>query len=356
MFRSIASVHAAVRIRPGILPVIVAVLLAAALPSLGAETARFGNPFPAGTFDNFNVQAGGPASINLADYLGKKPVLLYYWVAGNERADAMFTAIQDLAQELGPDRVALFGVALERPGREAPVIKKRLEELGIRVPVLNDQVFKLGTLLRVQSVPDLTIIDAAGILRLSNGGSLQQEIEYKMNLADAVRRVAEKGTLGTYGPLQRYEPITEFVGKKAPDFEATPLAGGQTMRWHDMLSRERLNVLIFWSVNCPHCKQLMPEIGAWVREHPGELNIVAVAPAESEATRVKTLEFIKANDLPFPTMVDEDDSIWKTYEIRSTPTVLAVRTDGVVDSIMISATQDFGRFIEETHRAPGKGP
>jgi len=325
---------------------------AAGSTATGIEPALFGEPFPPDTFANLNEQAGGPPRIDLAAVLGKKPVVLFYWIAGNPRADEMFLQLQALGREIGPDKLALYGVVLQRPGREADVITAKLRELKIGLPVLDDEGFRIGQRLRVQSVPNITILDAEGRLRLSNGATLAQDLEYKITVESAIRRVAEKGTLGTYGYLSRYYPVKELVGKKCPDFEAPLLSNGAVQSWSSMLSPDKLNVLIFWSIDCPHCRKLIPEVSQWAKEHPQGINIVSAARVSNEATRIKTREFCELHGVPFPTLVDLDDvGAAELYNVTSTPTTLIIRPDGVVASVLLSSGQDFGKAIEEARQA-----
>ena len=317
----------------------------------GVEPASFGQPFPSGTFGNLNAQAGEAPTIDLAQDLGKRPVLLFYWIAGNPRADEMFQGIVALVDEMGADKVALYGVALPQPGRDADVISAKLAELKIGVPVINDQGFVIGQRLRVQSVPSVAIIDAGGKLRLSNGAWLTQELEYKMTLETAIQRVATKGTLGNYGYLPQYYPVMEMIGLDSPDFEARLISDDKVTSWHQMLDREKINALVFWSIDCPHCRRELPKINDWVKAHPGEVNVVSVAKASNDAVKTKTLEFCTSNELVFPTVADAENEIALLYQVASTPTTLLIRPDGVIDAVLHSTTQDFGRAVEKAKAA-----
>jgi len=321
----------------------------------GIEPANFGQPFPSGTFGNLNAQAGGAPKIDLGQDLGKRPVLLFYWIAGNPRADEMFKATEALVGELGVDKVALYGVALPQPGRGADVISAKLAELKVGVPVIDDQGFVIGQRLRVQTVPSVAIIDAGGKLRLSNGAWLSQEIEYKMTLETAIRRVATKGSLGNYGFLSPYYAVMEMIGRDSPDFEARLLSEDKVMRWHEMLDRDKLNALVFWSIDCSHCRRELPKINNWLKAHPGELNVVSVAKVPNDAVKTKTLEFCTSNELIFPTVADADNEVVQLYLISSTPTTLLIRPDGVIDAVLHSTTQNFGKAVEKSMAAMG-GP
>ena len=98
-----------------------------------AEVAEFGKPFPASSYLNLNT-AAGPNLMDLSAVLGKKPVILYYWIAGNKRAETTFQELQSLVDELGRDKIALYGVAFQQPGREKDLILARIKKAGLNVP------------------------------------------------------------------------------------------------------------------------------------------------------------------------------------------------------------------------------
>ena len=109
-------------------------------------------------------------------------------------------------------------------------------------------------------------------------------------------------------------------------------------------------MLIFWSVDCPHCRQSLPEINDWVRLNPEGINVVSCASVPDEAVHAKTREFCKANEIAFPTLVDKDAEIGRLFRITSTPTILIIGPDGVVESAIISSQTDFVEAIEEKKR------
>lgn len=312
------------------------------------EVARPGDPFPAGTFNVLNPVAGGPARVDLAASMGERPVLLYYWIAGNLRSEQVFGQLQELAGEL-EGKLTLYGVAMPRPGNDAELIRKRIRELDIRVPVLEDEDFELGKRLRVRNVPNITLLDREGRLQLTNGASLPQMLEHGVVLEDAIRRIASTGTLRTYGKLGRYFPVKELEGKHCPDFTAPLLANSLEKRWHSLLDDEKLNVLVFWSVDCPHCRQSLPEINEWLRQNPEEINLFTAASVPNEAVRVKTREFCEFNNFLFPTLVDEGAQIGSLYQITTTPTILIIGPDGIIDSALVSDV-DFPAEIEDRKR------
>jgi peroxiredoxin len=310
-----------------------------------------GGLFPASIHANLNTAAGGAEKIDLALYLGKKPIILYYWIATNPRSETLFLQLQDLVQELGADRVALFGVAVPRPpALDADKIRERLKALDIRVPVLEDTGFVIGKQLLVKSVPNISIIDTSGRLRLSNGASLAQVLGYKLDLSAAIRRTAETGQLMTYGHLDRYYPVRELEGEPCPDFTAPLLKDSVERRWHSLLDASKVNVLIFWSVDCTHCRKSLPEINAWLRGNPDGVNVVSCASVTNELVKAKTREFCELNDFQFLTLVDKDAQVSDLYRVTTTPTIVIIGPDGVVDSALVSGHSDFVQTIEEKRK------
>ena len=309
-----------------------------------------GDLFPAATFANLNAGAAGPDSIDLAAFLGKKPVILYYWIATSRRSEEMFQQLQELVDDLGADRLSLFGVAVPRPDLGTDVIQERIKALGIRRPVLCDVGFQVGRQLNVSSVPNISILDTAGRLRLTNGASLTQVLGYQLNLEQAIRRVAETGDLLSYGRLDRYYPVRELEGEICPDFEAPLLQTNTVQQWHGLIDDAMVNVLIFWSVDCPHCRTSLPEISKWLEQHPEDVNVVSCAHVDGVESIAKTREFCESNELRIPTLVDDQARVGDLYKVTTTPTIVIMGPDGVVDSSITSGYSDFGVTIENKKR------
>lgn len=314
-------------------------------PAQNIQPVGFGDPFPALAFDNMMAAAGGPERVDLGTVLGTKPIVLVYWVAGHPRADEVIRRVQEVVEEAGADSIALYGVAIERPGREASSIVARAQELGLTMPILDDDGFRLGQMLRVQTVPHVAMIDKEGRLRLANGASLSQTLGYKVTLESAIRTAANTGEVGTYGYLPHYYPVTELVGKKCPEFSAPLLGTNVEQDWSTMIKDDQVNVLIFWSVECPHCRRSLPEINEWLKANGSGVNVVSAANVTNEAIGTKTKEFCEQNDFVFPTLADRDLEISRLYQVTSTPTILVIRPDGVVDSI-VDPSQNFGDVID----------
>jgi thiol-disulfide isomerase/thioredoxin len=315
------------------------------------QPVRPGDAFPGGNYKVFNP-VGDQTTFDLATVLGKKPVVLFYWIPGNERAELVFQELLATTRDIGSDKLAVFGVAVSNPGIGVTpdVIRDRIAKVGVDVPVFSDEDFDIGQALKVRSVPNISVIDKEGRLKLSNGASMKQDLEYKVDVEVAIRRVASTGDLHNYGILEAYYPVKEMEGQPSPDFTAPQLMDSVEQRWHSLIDDKKVNVLIFWSVDCPHCRKQIPEINAWLEQNPEQMNVVGCATVRDQPSTIKTREFGELNSLSFLNLVDMNAAIGQLYGVTTTPTIVVVRPDGVVDTAVTSSVTDFGNLMERKKR------
>ena len=311
----------------------------------------FGAAFPAAKFENVNDVPGQPATIDLATYLGKKPIVFVYWMANNPRSERVLLDVQAAVEKGGADKIAFLPIAAPAFGTtDVAPLKARIAALKLKSPVLNDAGFRLLQELQVHAVPNIAVVDGEGKLRMTNGGSVTQSLEYKLDVEGAIRRLGTNGRMGTYGALATYYPVTELVGKKCPDFDAPLINNVGERSLSSMLSSDKVNVLIFWSVDCPHCKVALPKLNDWLKGHADGMNVISAARVTDDATKARTAEYCKISSFSFPTFIDKDMQIGAIYQVVSTPTIVVIRPDGVVDSVLLSSETDLGAALEVKKR------
>lgn len=309
-----------------------------------------GSVFPPGVYRNLNP--AGPERVDLARDLGVRPVVLYYWIAGNERVEEKLVELESF---LAGKDVAFYGVALPRKDlATAEVIRARTEKLGVRAPVLDDDGFRIGKRVSADTVPHISVVDAEGRLRLTGGAALTHRVDDEgTTLREVLERLAAGEAIASYGKLGRYYPVKELEGRPSPDFSAPLVRTRIKKTWRGMLDDGKVNVLVFWSVDCPHCRLELPEINEWVRSNPRDVNVVSLARVTNPDVGAKTAEFTESEGLVFPTLVDEDASIYELYGVTTTPTIVVVKPDGTVDSAIVShdkGQHGFGAMIEDKIR------
>jgi peroxiredoxin len=180
-------------------------------------------------------------------------------------------------------------------------------------------------------VPAVSFVDRAGTLRLVQAAHPGQRRAEGGTVEDWLRAGLAKKAWDSAGPLERYEPVSELVGRAAPDFTLPDIASLRPVRFSDLRAKDRPTVLYFWSVTCPKCVDGMPELAAWW-EAQGKPHaaLVGVATGADEEMRVTTTRFMTVAGVRFPVLYDRDLDLKPVYRVTTTPTFLLIGTDGTV--------------------------
>jgi hypothetical protein len=99
-------------------------------------------------------------------------------------------------------------------------------------------------------------------------------------------------------------------------------------------------------VDCPHCREALPELSTWFKSHADGINLVGAARIDNDAVKAKTEEFCKSSGLAFPTFIDADHLIGEAFLVVSTPTLVIVGPNGVVDSVLTTGAVDIPKKLE----------
>ncbi|RME55221.1 MAG: hypothetical protein D6795_03335, partial [Deltaproteobacteria bacterium] len=214
-------------------------------------------------------------------------------------------------------------------------------------PVLVDERFELARMLRVQTVPNINIVDANGILRLAGGISLRQPIapHSSVTIADYLRDgLAGKGFV-TIDQLPPYYPAFELVGKTIFDFSLEDLVSKKRFSLGEKLEPKKLTLLVFWAVTCPHCQKAMPKVNAYYAEHRDRLNLLSIVKNRDEEGRRKTVHFARAHNFRFP-VLEDTEQVWENYRVISTPTFFVITPDGRIESAFIDTRKGIAAILD----------
>ncbi|WP_094604708.1 Thiol-disulfide oxidoreductase ResA [Sporomusa silvacetica DSM 10669] len=113
------------------------------------------------------------------------------------------------------------------------------------------------------------------------------------------------------------------VGKRLPEFALADLNGKETKVTLD----KQLIVLNFWATWCPPCRQEMPELDKFARQHNGKLTFYAINIQEPVD---KVTEFLVQNQYTMNVLTDNDGEVTKAFHINSIPTTLVIDKQGII--------------------------
>ncbi|MFQ5719353.1 MAG: TlpA family protein disulfide reductase [Acidobacteriota bacterium] len=320
---------------------IVAVLLAqTGLPP--AAPAAPGQPFPALT----DLSAVGPdgelVDFDLAATGKDNYLLIFYWVAGHGISEDNLVAMQNWVH--AHEKVSLVSVVPPR-GKTAKQVRERATALGVDVPIIWDDGYRVQRTVRASQVPHITLLDPGRTVRVSGAASPHHTISPGTTFADYLTRaIAGKGS-PTITRVPRYYPVTELVNGPFPDFVLDEVPSHKSLRFSDRVTDGKLTLLVFWSPDCGHCKKELPLLNDYFKSHRSALNIVGIVKMRDAGFRQRTSDFIRANDLQFPTVSDETEDTWDAYKVVTTPTTVVVTPDGKIDTVLLGSGVDLDKEL-----------
>lgn len=86
-----------------------------------------------------------------------------------------------------------------------------------------------------------------------------------------------------------------------------------------------VDIYLFWATWCPYCKALMPHLQSMLDEYGDRVHVYALNIREDDDPAA----YLSSQGYDF-TLVPEADPVAATYGIKSTPGVLLVDGDGVI--------------------------
>jgi len=152
-------------------------------------------------------------------------------------------------------------------------------------------------------------------------------------------------------PFSRAE-ASSLVGGPAPSFELQALDG--KVYSLAQLRSESYVLLVFWSTQCPFCRELLPKLNT-LEKQPGvaALRVAAIDVGFEDPTHVQ--DYVKRYKLDYLILNDDAQKadITKAYGVVGTPTIFLISPAGAV-LYAGHELPDFRRFLPAP--APGNQP
>ncbi|NNV06470.1 TlpA disulfide reductase family protein [Geobacillus sp. C56-T2] len=116
------------------------------------------------------------------------------------------------------------------------------------------------------------------------------------------------------------------IGHAAPDL-ALPTLGGEPVKLSDW--RGKAVVLNFWTSWCPPCKEEMPELEKFYKQHGHEVAVLAVHLTTRD-TLDNAERFAKSRNLTLPVALDVRGEAFYHYRVQTIPTTYIIDPNGVI--------------------------
>ena len=149
--------------------------------------------------------------------------------------------------------------------------------------------------------------------------------------------------LAVLGPEKPAPPVSPAVtktkgaqvGNLAPDFELDDL-DGNPVRLSDL--RGKPVMLNFWATWCGPCRSEMADIQRVYEEWAAEDLVLLTVNMGGTSSRVA--EFLEAQELSLPVLLDTKQDVAGSYNIRYVPTTFFIDEDGVIQAVKVGAFPD----------------
>jgi peroxiredoxin len=151
-------------------------------------------------------------------------------------------------------------------------------------------------------------------------------------------------------PAKPAEPVRGLpVGSSAPGFKLEGIHG-ETMTLDALRAQGKPVMLVFSDPNCGPCNALMPELGAWQKEHGANLTIAVLSRGTAAVNQEKAVKAGLSQML-----LQKDREISEAYQAFGTPSAVLVSPDGKVAS-PVEGGADRIRELLKTTRGSAPAP
>jgi thiol-disulfide isomerase/thioredoxin len=219
----------------------------------------------------------------------------------------------------------------EVEGVDLSIFEVLVQDQTLRKKVLNELKIDESTKRELVSVLDQKnngMIDTHQLEELMNNQVLKDALFHRI-LSDQSLRKEFLPKWEEYIHQEESEIVSAEIGvgypldKPAPLF-TLPTLSGQPISL-EQLKGKRI-IINFWATWCPPCKAEMPELQAFYKEKPADVELLAI-----NIDQVGDVpEFLAQYDITFPVLIDHEEKVQKDYQILSIPMTYFIDKDGIV--------------------------
>jgi thiol-disulfide isomerase/thioredoxin len=332
-------------------------------------------------FDAANIAA-------LSEWAGADPVAPEVFGAGGVVAFAFIDAANPAAMTMLNTLTRMARTDAERglkvfavhPEEGWDAIARLAEGGRLRIPVAKDAGGAFAKAMHADDTPDVYLVDRAGQLRYADVETRAVTVAVNTLLRETAEEAVENaryeerpgapaGTASTDGgaaPAGRdagsspgaYAAASwpahntgELYGKNVQGRPLPVPLGSETWLTPRQDLTGKVIVLDFWATWCGPCIAVMPQLDQLQRKHPENLAVLGVAgqsrgssyPEDASAIR----NFMSKNKHDYGQLIDPQQRVYRSLEVRAIPHAVVLSTDGVVRWQGNPLSRDFRAAVEQ---------
>lgn len=281
----------------------------------------------------------------LAELKGK-PSAILYWKLNDSKAETELQAFQALAQLPNYKGKVQFVSAVKASSpSEVQAAVQRARALRLQIPVLMDTNQLAPYLEAWFEFPRYGLVDKDLKLRVWHCAQLSETVGPATTFLQAIQMAAAGKPLITMRGIAKKNNTYELVGKPLPNVGLNDVHDKDTTVSKYLTGKPI--VLGFWSVTCPHCRQVIPAVAQYWSLRKGNLDMLAITRAPSEMLRKMIRELYQEKKLEWPVGYAPENSTLSFFNIVKVPTVILADKKGIIRYVWIQPDAAWiGRALE----------
>ncbi len=307
--------------------------------SVGSVFADLGPPsrkLPNATFRVLPNGTNPKATVSLlpmAKLLGK-PIAVIYWKLNDTASETELKAFQALAKLPNyKGKIQFFTAVKASTTRDEAAAIKRARQLKLTVPLILDRSQLAPYIEAWFAFPRYGLIDKTGKVKVWNCRQLSETVGPGMTFMNSLQAMSEGKKIPTMRGITKPNNTYELAGKKAPDVGLNDTNDKATTV--SKYIKNKPLIIAFWSVTCPHCRQVIPAVAKYWQQRKGNLDMVSITRAPSESLRKMIRDLYKTAKVTWPVAYAPENATLSFYNIVKVPTVLIVDKKGVIRYVWI---------------------
>jgi hypothetical protein len=302
-------------------------------PTVASMAIYPGKPFPTLEVQALRPGSPSPGPLKLGGDLRHRTVVLFYLWLNHAISEETYLEIQRLLDSQPRDKVSLYPVVELGERYEVTELRERMRLLGITRPVILDEDHRIRFAVNFHDAPNLTLIHSDGNLAFVGARSLKHPVHGEITAADSIL-ASIAGRRPPTKQIWRYHPASDRIGERYTDLTLRSYDTGEDLRISDYVEPGKLTALFYWSPECRFSRSMLPAVTVAQKAFaPRYLNLIAIARDGSDKA---IRDLAEQHGLTVPIVRSPGGRFASTYRIISTPTIILIRPDGVVDSVYTS--------------------
>ena len=277
-----------------------------------------------------------------------KPVAILYWKINDTKAETELKIFEKIAgMKAYAGKIHFFSAVKAANAKDEKAAVARIRQLKLKIPTILDRNQIAPYLEAWWAFPRYGLIDKKGFVRIWNCASSVEVIGPKMTFLAGLNLAAAGKPIPTLRGTTKLTNSHQLVGKKFPDVGLNNAKLKPTTL--SKLIKGKTTLLAFWSVTCPHCRQVIPAVAKyWKARQANGVYMLTITRAPSQELRDMITKLHKTSKVSWHTAYAPENATLSYFNIVKVPTVFLIDKKGIIRYVWIQPDANWIQRALET--------